>query len=139
MPLFSALEDLQMTTLKAMAGSLRRLEYLARLRDKEGGYVHWGLARVYGDVHARRALADAHRALLSGILATPIRNLEKDVQESSREAGLSPIFYLERLSTRTAQLLPPNPGTGSTRHLSSVLHALSSLLKSRKADANPPV
>jgi len=139
MPLFSALEDLQMTTLKAIAGSLRRLEYLAHLRDKEGGYVHWGLARVYGDSHARRALADAHRALLSGILATPIRNLEKDVRESSEEAGLPPSVYLERLSNRTAQLLPPNPGAGSTRHLSSVLHALSSLLKSRKSDANPRV
>lgn len=138
MPLLSALEDLQATTLKAIAGSLRRLEYLARLRGKDGSYAHWGLARIYGELRAKRALADAHRAQLSSILATPIRNLEKDVRESSEEAGLAPKTYLERLSSSTSQLLPPNPGAGSGRHLSSVLHALSSLLKNRKSDANPP-
>ena len=138
MPLFSALEDLQTTTLSAIAGSLRRLEYLARLRQKDGTYTHWGLARVYGELRAKRALADAHRAQLASILATPIRKLEKDVCESSEEAGLPPGAYLEKLSTSTPELLPPNPGAGSTRHLSSVLHALSSLLKSHKSDANPP-
>ena len=138
MPIFSALEDLQATTLKAITGSLRRLEYLARLRQKDGTYAHWGLARVYGDSRAKRALADAHRAQLSAILATPIRKLEKDVCESSEEAGVTPRAYLEKLSSTSSQLLPPNPGAGSTRHLSSVLHALSSLLKSRKSDANPP-
>ena len=138
MPLFSALEDLQSTTLRAITGSLRRLEYLARLRQKDGTYAHWGLARVYGDLRAKRALAEAHRTQLSSILATPIRKLEKDVCESSEEAGVAPAVYLEKLSTCTSQLLPPNPGAGSTRHLSSVLHALSSLLKSHKSDANPP-
>lgn len=137
MPLFSALEDLQSTTLKAIAGSLRRLEYLAGLRQKDGSYAHWGLARVYGDARAKRALADAHRAQVSTILATPIRKLEKDVSKSSAEAGLAPAVYLEKLSSSTSQLLPVNPGAGSTRHLSSVLHALSSLLQSHQSDANP--
>jgi hypothetical protein len=113
MPLFSALEDLEATTLKAIAGSLRRLEYLARLRQKDGTYAHWGLARVHGELRARRALADAHRAQLSNILATPIRKLEKDVCDSSEEAGLPPKTYLERLSSSATQLLPPNPGAGS--------------------------
>lgn len=138
MPIFSALEDLQSTTLKAIAGSLRRLEYLAGLRQEDGSYAHWGLARVYGDVRAKRALAEAHRAQVSTILATPIRKLEKDVCKSSEEAGLAPAAYLEKLSSSTLQLLPTNPGAGSTRHLSSVLHALSSLLRSHKSDANPP-
>lgn len=138
MALFSALEDLQLTTLKAIQGSLRRLEYLSRLRDQNGGYSHWGLSRVHGETRAKRAMADAHRAELSNILSTPIRNLEKDVRQSSEEAGLPPSVYLENLSTTTTQLLPANPGAGSGRHLSSVLHALSSLLKCRKPDANPP-
>jgi len=138
MSLLSALEDLQTTTLKALAGSLRRLEYLASLRREDGSYTHWGLTRIYGELRARRALADAHRAQLSTILATPIRNLEKDVRESSDEAGVSPRAYLERLSS-SPSLLPPNPGAGSSRHLSSVLHALSSLQKTRKPDASPRV
>ncbi len=139
MPIFSALEDLQKTTLKAIDGSLRKLEYLARLRDNEGGYSHWGLSRVYGDLRAKRALADAHRAELSGILATPLRQLEKDVTKSSDEAGVPEGEYLESLSGNVSHLLPPNPGSGSGRHLSSVLHALLSLLKTRKSDANPPI
>jgi len=138
MSLLSALEDLQETTLKAIAGSLRRLEYLARLREKDGTYTHWGLARVHGDLRARRALADAHRAQLSNILATPIRKLVKDVGASSEEAGLAPGAYLERLSSSASQLLPPNPGAGSTRHLNSVLHALLSLQKNQASDANRP-
>jgi hypothetical protein len=132
MSLFSPLEDLQATTLRAITGSLRRLEYLASLRHPDGSYTHWGLARIYGELRARRALADAHRAELSSILATPIRNLEKDVHESSEEAGLAPKTYLERLSSSTSQLLPPNPGAGSGRHLNSVLHALVSLLTNRR-------
>jgi hypothetical protein len=139
MSLLSAVEDLQTTTLRAIAGSLRRLEYLASLRKHDGSYSHWGLNRIYGESRARRALADAHRAQLSVILATPIRNLEKDVRESSDEAGLPPKAYLQRLLSDSTQLLPPNPGAGSSRHLSSVLHALSSLQKTRKPDASPQV
>lgn len=138
MTLLSALEDLQETTLRAITGCLRRLEYLSGLRSKEGGYAHWGLGRIYGDSAAKRALAQAHRSVLSQVLAMPIRKLVEDVQQSSEKAGVPPDAYLERLSTSSPQLLPPEPGAGSARHLSSVLHALSSLLKSRKRDANPP-
>jgi len=139
MPLFSALEDLQDTTLKAVNGCLRRLEYLAGLRDKDGGYAHWGLTRVYGELAAKRALAEAHRDLLMEILSTPIRKLEKDVEESSAMAGTGPAEYLARLSTASSHLLPPNPGAGAGRHLNSVLHALVCLRKNRKLDASPQV
>ncbi len=139
MPLISALEDLQGTTLKAIEGRLRRLEYLSGLRNQAGGYAHWGLARVYGDLAAGRALAQAHRSLLAKILATPIRSLVEDVHQSSQMAGVSPNDYVERLSAASSGLLPPGPGAGSARHLNSVLHALSSLMKSHKRDANPPV
>ena len=139
MALLSALEDVQATTLKAITGSLRRLEYLASLRKQNGSYAHWGLNRIYGELHARRALADAHRAELSNILTTPIRKLQTDVQQSSAEAGVEPRKYLERLTSSSSQLLPPNPGAGSGRHLSSVLHALVSLLRAGKSDASPRV
>ncbi len=138
MPLISALEDLQRTTLKAISGGLRKLEYLSGLRDKEGGYAHWGLERVYGDSAAKRALAQAHRSLLARILATPIRTLMEDAEQSAEMAGVSPGLYLERLSTTSSSLLPPGPGAGSARHLNSVLHAVLSLMKSHKRDASPP-
>jgi hypothetical protein len=138
MTLNSALEDLQKTTVKAVIGCLSKLEYLAGLRSSEGSYEHWGLARVYGDPAAKKALARAHRSLLSKVLATPIRNLVEEVEHSSETAGLAPITYVERLSTTSDSLLPPGPGAGSARHLNSVLHALASLLKNPKQDANPP-
>ena len=138
MTLHSALEDLQETTLRAFVGCLNRLEYLAGLRDKEGGYEHWGLARVYGDLAAKKALARAHRSLLSKILAMPMRKLAEDAKHSSEVAGIPPVAYVEKLATTSPDLLPQGPGAGSARHLSSVLHALSSLLKNPKEDANPP-
>jgi hypothetical protein len=138
MTLHSALEDLQETTLRAFTGCLNRLEYLAGLRDKAGGYEHWGLTRVYGDLAAKRALTRAHRSLLSKVLAMPIRKLVEDAKQSSEVAGVPPDTYVERLATTSPDLLPQGPGAGSARHLSSVLHALSSLLKNSKGDANPP-
>jgi hypothetical protein len=137
MTLYSALEDLQETTLRALAGCLHRLEYLSGLRDKAGSYEHWGLARVYGDL-AKKALARAHRSLLSKVLAMPIRKLVEDAKQSSEVAGLPPAAYVEKLAAASPNLLPHGPGAGSARHLSSVLHALSSLLKNPKGDANPP-
>jgi hypothetical protein len=138
MTLISALEDLQETTLRAITGCLRKLEYVAGLRDKAGTYTHWGMVRVHGDETAEKALAQSHRALLSDVLSTPLRNLERDVEENSELAGVPAKLYLERLSGGTPQLLPPNPGAGSARHLSSVLHALSSLLPHRTPGAIPP-
>jgi hypothetical protein len=138
MTLHSALEDLQETTLRAFAGCLNKLEYLSGLRDKEGSYEHWGLARVYGELAAKKALARAHRSQLSQVLAMPIRKLVEDARQSSKVAGVPPADYVERLATTTPNLLPHGPGAGAARHLSSVLHALSSLLKNPKGDANPP-
>jgi hypothetical protein len=134
----SALQDIQETTLKAVRGLLRKLEYLADLHDEQGGYSHWGISRVYGEFSARRAMAQAHRSLLSRVLATPIKNLLEDVEKSSETAGMAPQAYVERLSGTSPHLLPADPGVGSARHLNSVLHALSSLLKARKQNANCP-
>jgi len=138
MTLFSALEDLQETTLKAVTGCLRRLEYLSGLRDKDGEYGHWGLGRVYGDFSAKKALAQAHRATLSKVLATPIRELVEDAKQSGDLTGLPPAAYMERLSSSSQKLVPAEPGAGSARHLNSVLHAVSCLLKNRKRGAIPP-
>jgi|SRR5580698_3169346 hypothetical protein len=138
MTLISALEDLQETTLRAIAGCLRKLEYVGGLRNQEGTYTHWGLVRVHGERTAEKALAEAHRELLSEVLSTPLRNLEQDAAESSELAGVPAKLYLERLTGRSSQLLPTNPGAGSARHLSSVLHALSSLLPHQTPGASPP-
>jgi len=138
MALHSALEDLHQTTLRAVAGSMRRLEYVAGLRDQQDSYAHWGLCRVYGDLPATRAIAESHRELVSQVLSTPIRKLVEDLDQSSRVAGVAPGTYLQQLSQNIPHLLPSQPGAGSARHLSSVLRALSSLVRNRRQGATPP-
>lgn len=130
MTLNSALEDLRSTTLKAISGSLRRLEYFAGLRDRDGTYTHWGLARIHGDLAANKALEQEHRYVVSRILSTPLHRLLVDVELSSRMAGTTPALYLEGL-IRNLDLLPPQPGAGSARHFNSMLRALSGLVKVR--------
>lgn len=136
MTLKSAFEDLRETTLQAITGCLRKLEYVSGLRNRREDYAHWGLGRVYGGSQANKALTQAHRALVSQVLSTPIRQLVEDVELSSKLAGLPPGPYLDRLHKRGENLLPSSPGAGSTRHLNSVLYALSGLVKvRRKPDA----
>ncbi len=135
MTLKSALEDLSRTTLEALSGYLRKLEYLAGLRQSKGDYAHWGFNKVYGEAPAKKALTAAHRAAVSEVLSTPLRDLIEDVEASSQEAGVGTERYLESLAKKQDELLPNDPGAGTARHLSSVLHALLGLERSRERNA----
>jgi hypothetical protein len=132
----SALEDLRATTLKAIAGRLRKLEYLAGLMDSTGRYAHWGLARVHGELAATRALEQEHRLLVSKILSTPLQRLLADLEQCSERSGVTPACYVKRLIEQD-RLLPVQPGAGAERHLNSVLQALSNLAKTRSGAIRP--
>jgi hypothetical protein len=132
MTLKSVREDLQTRTLSAISGALGKLLYLAGLRQEDGSYSHWGLSRVHGEESAQRALGEAHKTALSAVLRTPISQLQADVEESSNAKEVSQEKFVDELQKNEAQLLPPSPGAGSRRHLSSVLQALSSLVKNRR-------
>lgn len=138
MTLDSALEDLRKTTLGAIFGGLRRLEYLSGLRKRTGSYEHWGLARIHGEGAAIRAIAEEHRTMVSQLLATPLRKLLEDLEKSSRQAGVLPAAYLKDLYRGRRDLLPTAAGTAAERHLSSVLRALSCLQAIQSADAIHP-
>jgi hypothetical protein len=138
MTLSSALEDLRSTTLKTIAGGLRRLEYLSGLRDGAGNYTHWGLARIHGELAAAKALAEEHRMVASNLLAMPMSYLLDDLAESSQEAGVSAVTYLERLHAQGDSLLPVEACAGYAPHLSSALHALSCLAKAHPRFASRP-
>src|SRR5262249_18466012 len=135
MTLKSAFEDLSRTTLEALYGCLRRLEYLAGLRVPKGEYTHWGFTKVYGEQPARKALTSAHRSAISEVLCTPLRDLLEETESSCRKEGVSPESYLNRLTEKRDDLLPPNPGAGSARHLNSVLRALLGLARNRERNA----
>ena len=138
MRLNSPFDDLTSTTLRAVAGMLGKLQYLSSLRSAGGPYLHWGLARLYGEQAAQEALTQAHHSVLAKILTTPLRELLEDLEESSRQAELTPRIYLKKLRGCSLDLLPLNPGSGSEQHFNSVLYALSNLQQGRRA-AIPPI
>ena len=135
MTLKSALDDLSRTTLEAVAGCLRKLEYLAGLRHRAGDYSHWGMGKVYGRTTANKALGTAHREVVSEVLSTPLVQLMEDAEKSSEQAGLDAEQYLGKLAQSGDTLLPNDPGAGSARHLSSVLRALVGLERTRQRNA----
>jgi len=133
MPLLSALDDLLQRTLSAFPGLLSKLEYLSSLRHRDTGlYSHWGLSRVHGDTAAQSAMGEAHGLVVSEILQTPLRKLMDDAVNCGAAQGQQAEKYLEELLERSSFLLPQQVGGGSSRHFSSVLHALSALAHSRR-------
>ncbi len=137
MSLLSAIDDLLVNTLTAIPGLLDRLEYLSGLKAGEH-YAHWGLIRVHGERAAQRALTDAHALVLSEVLRTPLRKLVEDVESACAASDRLPSVYLEGLYRNYSSLLPEEIGGGSSRHFSSVLHALSALASSAEPPATRP-
>ena len=133
MTLKSALQDLRESTLAAVSGLLAKLAYLAALRRREGGYQHWGMALVHGEESSERALKAAHTEVLSSVLRTPISQLEEDLRESSQDSDKNAEAYVEGLREHFNELLPSPQDEVAASHLNSVLVALSTLEKNRKA------
>lgn len=126
------MEDLQSRTLRAVSGLLAKLAYLSSLRETDGSYSHWGLARVHGDLATQHALRDAHRGIVTKILRTPLPVLLRDIDQSRNPEEGQAVDFIQKLKDHPAQLMPPEPGPGTERHLSSVLHALLRLAKTRR-------
>jgi hypothetical protein len=132
MTLKSALQDLRETTLAAISGLLGKLSYLASLRRREGGYLHWGLSLVHGEESSERALRVAQTEALSNVLRTPISELVEDLRESNRNSDKTAEGYVENMREQFTELLPSADDAASAAHLNSVLIALSSLEKAQK-------
>ena len=128
----SALQDLRETTLAAISGLFAKLAYLASLRRREGGYLHWGLSLIHGEESSERALKTAQTEALSNVLRTPIAELVEDLRESSQKSDKTAEAYLEGMREHFSELLPSAEDAASAAHLNSVLAALSSLEKTQK-------
>ena len=132
MTLKSALQDVKETTLAAVSGLLGKLVYLASLRRAQGRYEHWGMELVHGPESSERALKTAHAEVVAGVLRTPLSSLVEDLDESSRDSGVTAQVYVEGMRARFEDLLPgERQDSPAASHLNSVLLALSSLEKHR--------
>ena len=128
----SALQDVKETTLAAVSGLLGKLVYLASLRRASGRYEHWGVERVHGPESSERAWKAAHSEIVTGVLRAPLTSLVEDLSESSRNSGLDPHAYIEKMRGNFEELLPGGrQDSPQSRHLNSVLLALSTLEKHR--------
>jgi hypothetical protein len=147
MRLKSAIEDFEANTLGAVSGLLSRLSYVGRLHDGKGThggtgrYEHWGLAKVYGDEAAQRAIGASHRAVLSEVLRKPLASLLNDMPASCANEHLTEREFLATLAEANSSL--PKPlSRAALAHLRAVLSALSALVESRNnanlQDASPP-
>lgn len=132
MTLKSALQDLRETTLAAVSGLLAKLAYLASLRQREGGYLHWGMSLLHGEEASDRALKAAHTEVLSTVLRTPISELAEDLRNSSQDSDQTAGAYVEGMREQFTELLPSPQDAPAAAHLNSVLTALSALEKNHK-------
>jgi hypothetical protein len=135
MAFLSAQDDFRKNTLEALPNSLKRLDYLAQLRENAGDFSHWGLERVHGKEEAQQAMRLAFERLLAEILRIPVKQLWHDAQglESEDAALLRHLGErLQRLVTK--EELRRLPRTKQL-HLRSVLAALQELSRSRRSDS----
>jgi len=121
-------DDFLERTLIKIPGVMGKLDYVAELRQN-GKYVHWGLARVYGEDVLQRTLAEVHRGLFLQVLRTPLRQLMEDVRRSAAAEHSDLKQYLEARLRDARSLAPPNLGGGSEAHFNSIVAALLSLLR----------
>ena len=131
MALRSALEDFENTTLGAIPGLLAKLHYIAGLHDGHGNYVHWGMGRTHGEEAARRAIRTSHADVLTQVLRTPLQVLYNDLRRSATAGQITAQELLVSLWERAPRALPERAGAPSEKHFTTVLRALSALLKNQ--------
>ena len=135
--LFSAIEDFERTTLAALPGTLAKLEYVASLRQENGEYCHWGLARVHGEKSAERAISEAHTKLFVLALRMPIAQLWEEVTRMAAERRTRPRALVQDLCRQEVALLPSDLAGGCQHHFNSVLVALEYLANGLERKNNP--
>lgn len=120
-------EDFEQNTLNSVPGTLGKLEYLAQLREENGRYFHWGLARLHGDDAAGASLEQAHLSQFLALLRTPLPQLWNELEQAAEMHQIEAAEYVRALVQLGQALVPPATGGGSHRHFNSVLQALSAL------------
>ncbi len=75
------IEDLRFYTLAAIPSLFGRIVYMANLRNEETGrYEHYGLAVVFGEKDAERALRLTHQESFQEWLTCGMREQKKDLE-----------------------------------------------------------
>ncbi len=132
MSLFSAAEDFSLNTVSAIPGVWGKLRYVASLRQADGRYEHWGLARKYSENAAQQAILDVHRELALRILRTSVRSLLEETATAAEQGEVPLPEFVALLSRDADVLLPWDFRGGSAKHFMTVLESLSYLAPTYK-------
>lgn len=133
----SPAEDFSKTTLASVFGTLAKLQYLAALRQQNGQYFHWGMARQHGETNANLVISQAHTDLFLTTLRTPIVTLWEDAKSVAEEHGADLKEYLAGLLKERDALIPRDLRGGTGRHFNSVLLGLCSLAEAEARKSDP--
>ncbi|SRR5579883_413282 len=129
-------DDFERNTLNSIPGTLGKLEYLAQLREENGRYFHWGLARAHGDDAAAGALRETHLSQFLAVLRAPLTELWNEIRQNAETHQLPVNEYVRELLRLGRALIPPVVDGGSNQHFNSVLLALSELAAQRDASSH---
>lgn len=115
-------------TVSAVSGNLARLSYLASLQKEPGVYVHWGLAREYGEEEVSAAFRHSHRLVLENILQTDFSELAGELEMHAEDLGESKLTTLQHLLD-TPFVSPFQSARHIDDHLNFVFEALRTLAR----------
>ena len=125
MPLLSAGDDFNHRTLSAIDSDLKKLVYIASLRDGNGAYGHWGLERAHGPDAASEGIASNHSQKWLEVLRMPIQDLASEMRQMNEDQRD------EVLRTLTEVVAPRELNGGTVEHFNSTVLALKLLFRSR--------
>ena len=120
-------DDFRNGTLGSVPGTLAKLQYVASLRQHDGNYFHWGLARIHGKATTNEVIGAAHTDIFASVLRTSIRSLWEEAGIMAEEQSEPVGDYLRELAESGEMLVPAELQGGVKRHFRSVLLALCSL------------
>jgi hypothetical protein len=120
-PRLSAFEDFVKRTLSDLHGVWSKLNYIRELRESDGRYKHWGLARTYGEDVTNEMIADVHSEIYLQILRSPLPELFEQLEMSAEDADCSASQLAEQLLKQKQRVTPVDMRGGAPEHMRSVL------------------
>ncbi len=128
-----AIRDLWSRTLAQVPTTFGRIAYLASLRDPDTGrYEHFGLAQIYSEEEADRALGSSHLQAFSEWLNYPLEQQKSDLEEYLGSLGKDRRRLLDTWSSLAPyrNLLPTRASQAEQQLFLSDLELILDLLRS---------
>jgi hypothetical protein len=125
MTFLCAKDDFVVRTLNSLQGCWSRLLYAAQLRQPDGSYLHWGLARTHGAEKAQHAIEQAHRELFREALRLRMQEI----------AGQCSVSEAHAANEQKLALLPAGVSRAEQLHFNAVIFALLQLHNAKRPAA----